>query len=120
MEKLEEEGYYWENFLQDIMKFFFETRKYIANLLNNTKGQEKFIVSMAHINVGLMRKEIKKTVEDKEVGFDIEQYIKLYCYGAAWLIDEWITTGYPMSPSQMAEVCNNSLPAPLLPYMKTR
>ena len=118
LDQIGTDGYQWKDSLTDGIRYYYNIRGYLKNLLMNTKGQTAFVAAMAGANVEFMKNEIRKATGKEEIDEDIDKYVKIYCYGTVQLICEWITGGFSMKPEELAVICENATPVPLEAYLK--
>lgn len=116
MEQIGNVDYAWKDTLIDGMKYFYEMRDYLKNLITNTGGHDAFARCMAEVNVELLSHEIAKSTGGK-ISMEIENYIKIYCYGTVQFICEWIMGGLKVKPEEMAKICEKALPQPLSEFL---
>lgn len=113
MERIGRDDYTWKRTLLDGAVYFQKEREYLSNLLLHTGGQESFLRYMTEINCEELTKYVRKAVGRKELGTETELYIRVYCMGTVCLSCEWILGSVDITPEELAEIYENSLPAPL-------
>lgn len=105
--------YPWKQTLLDGALLFQSEKEYLANLFLHTTGHESFFRYMTEINCNALRNHIFAVSDKKELDPMTEMYIRIYCLGTVNLTCEWILGRHNVSPEELAEVYENSLPMPL-------
>lgn len=118
MDQVGGEEYTWKETLLDGARLFMKEKEYLSNLLLHTSGHDAFIRYMTDVNYKALRKHILKTNDIKELDDRTDLYIRIYCLGTVNLSCEWILGKYDAAPEEIAEVYENSVPQPLLEYLK--
>ena len=117
MAQIGKDGYPWRQTLIDGAKGFQKNKEYLANLLRHTSGQDSFIRNMTEINYVALKKQVMQSDKIGELDEKIDMYIRLYCQGTVALTCDWILDRYSVTPEELAEVYENSLPEPLKKYL---
>jgi hypothetical protein len=108
----------WEDTLLAGMKWFQKERDYLANLFLHTSGQDSFAIYMTEINDKALKTYIRDRVPGGELDEKMDMYIRIYCLGTVSLICEWVLGRFQVPPETLAEICRNSVPSPLVPYLQ--
>ena len=119
MEQINTDDYPWNRTLLDGMLSYMERKDYLANLFLHTEGQDSFIRYMTGINCDALRNYILKASGMSELDQTTEMYIRIYCLGTVNMTCEWILGKYDVTPEQLADIFEQSLPAPLHPWLYT-
>jgi len=117
MDRIDRDGYAWKQTLTDGALRFQKEKGLLRNLLLHTAGHDSFIRYMTEINSGELRRYILRSTGRESLDQKTEMYIRLYCMGTVCLTCEWILGQYDAAPEELAEIYENSLPAPLRPYL---
>lgn len=117
MDQIGVDGYPWKQTLLDGAHSFQQQKEYLANLIHHTSGYDSFVCYMTEINYNALKKYILASTGTRELEEKTEMYVRIYCLGTVRLTCEWILGRYKVSPEELAEVYENSLPAPLHPYL---
>lgn len=117
MDRVGRDGYVWKQTLIDAARVFLEEKTYLANLLMHTEGHDSFIRYMADINFESLKAHIRQVTGGEGPDEKTEWYIRIYCLGTVSLTCEWLMDVYDMTPEELAEVYENSVPDPLKPYL---
>ena len=117
MDKIGIDEYQWKHTLTDAMLFYTENRDYIHNLLNHTNGRDAFIRYMSEANVEHLEKYILKQTGEKTIDADTAVYVKIYVYGMAQTVCEWITGNLECDQKHLADLLEKALPEPLYPIL---
>lgn len=118
MGNMDSAGKEWRQTLIEGAMFFNEQKEFLANLLLHTNGYDSFIKNMTDINAVALKEHILKRCGKTEPVDEIEKYIRLYAHGTVGLTSEWILGRYDITPDEMADIYENSLPLPLHKYLK--
>lgn len=111
------DGYTWKHALWDCLTHYQEEKEYLANILKHTSGHDSFISNMTEIHCAEVSAYIRRRSGASSLDPKMKMYIRLYCMGTVCLNAEWILGRINVSVAEMAEVCENSLPLPMRPFM---
>lgn len=117
MDRIGADNYEWKQTLVDGAYSFQKNKEYLTNLLLHTSGHDQFIFYMTEINFNELKKYILESSGLEELDMKTEMYARQYCMGTVCLTCEWIFGKYPVSPEELAEIFEKSLPEPLQPYL---
>jgi len=117
MGQIDGQDYTWKQTLLDGALHFQAQKEYLANLFQHTTGHDSFVHYMADIHFAALKKHIltasgKAVLDPKE-----EMYVRIYCLGTVTLTCEWVLGKYDCTPGEIADIYENSLPAPLRKYL---
>lgn len=107
----------WKQTVLDGARNFDANREYLANLLLHTNGYDSFLSYMTEIHYNALKRCILKSSGREDLDMQTQMYTRLYCMGTVCLTSEWILGKYTATPEEIAEIYENSLPAPLQPYI---
>ena len=110
------DDYKIKNAIFDIVKYFFDNRDFLKNLLVNTGGQNSFINYVAQFHVKILSDYIKRTQKIKNLSPATEISIKIYCYGTVCTLCEFIIKPFEISVEELANFFEIALPEPLKKY----
>lgn len=88
------------------------------NLLQHTAGHDSFVQYMAEINFDQMQKHIQAISGRDALTQQEALYLRIYCLGTTCLTCEWLLDKFSATPEELAELYENSLPAPLMGLLK--
>ena len=71
---------------------------------------------MREIHFSCLREIVQRVSQTTRLDAKTEMYIRIYVLGTVHLTCEWILGNYSVSPKELAEVYENSLPEPLRQY----
>ena len=111
------EGYEWKQIVTDCMHFFDKNRKYMKNLLLNTKGMDSFVRYFADANIGHITECILKNSSMKELSHDLEVYVRVYIFGTVQLTCQWLLGEFDSTADHLAELFEKAVPEPLKEYL---
>lgn len=117
MNKVGTSDYDWRNTLLEGLNHFQREKEYLVNILKHTSGHDSFIQYMTNIHCEELSSLIRRITGIKQLDSKTEMYIRLYCMGTTCLNCEWILGKFDATPEEMAELYENSLPAPLQPLL---
>lgn len=107
----------WKTTLMEGALLFNDQREYLKNLLLHTSGLDSFSRYMKKIHFDSLRQCFLDASGMKELDIKTEMYIREYCQGTTDLTCDWIMGIYDVTPEELAEVYENSLPVPLHQYL---
>ncbi len=114
------EGYEWKQIVTDCMRFFDKNRKYMKNLLLNTKGMDSFVRYFADANIGHITDCVLKSSSMKELSHDLEVYVRVYIYGTVQLTCQWLLGEFDSTADHLAELFEKAVPEPLKEYLNIK
>lgn len=117
MNQIGKNDYPWNRTLRDGAKDFQNNKEYLNNLLRHTSGQDSFIRNMTEINYNALKKQVLQSERISELDEKTDMYIRLYCQGTVALTCDWILGRYSVTPEELAEVYEKSLPETLKEYL---
>lgn len=115
--KIGRDGYEWRDTLLDGANGFYENRDFVLNALRHTSGQDSFIENLRRINIDLLKYEVRKKLMTEYIPDEIMGMIKVYVFGTVQYMLEWLLSDMHLSPEQVAEIWEKSLPEPLKQYL---
>ena len=92
---------------------YLSEKDYLVNLLQHTAGHDSFVQYMAEINYDQMQKHIREVSGREALTEQEKLYLRIYCFGTTCLTCEWLLDKFRAAPEELAELFENSLPAPL-------
>ena len=107
----------WKTTLHEGALLFNRERDYLKNLLLHTSGYEAFSKYMKELHIESLSNYLLAVSGMKKLDLQTEMYVRTYCQGTVDLICDWIMGMYDISPEELAEVFENSLPVPLHKYL---
>ena len=110
----------WKQSLIEGANWLFREKGYLVNLLKHTSGHDSFILYMANINFNALKNKILRAAKKDTLSQQEEIYVRIYCLGTVSLTCEWLLGKYSITPGEIAELYDNSLPAPLKKYLSER
>lgn len=117
MSKIDTESYEWKDTLLDGAKYYAENRQYMINALEHTSGQDSFVEYVRKCNTELLTIEVRKKLMTEHIPDEILGMIKVYVFGTVQFMLEWLLEDSPLSPEQVADIWEKSLPEPLRKYL---
>ena len=117
MNRINPLDYPWKQTLTDGIRLFEQEADYLTNLFLHTAGHDSFIRNMTDINHEALRAYILRSTGKKTLDQKTDMYLRFYCLGSVCLICEWILGQHKMTADEIVRVLENSLPAPLHPYL---
>lgn len=107
----------WRQALADAAAYYANHREYLANLLLHTSGYDSFVRYMTEINHDSLMKRILLSSGVQKLDEKTEMFIRAYCLGTVNLTCEWILGKYAVTPEELKEVYEGTLPEPLQRYL---
>lgn len=117
MNKIDFDGYTWQNSLTDGINYFFANKDFLKNLIMNTSGQDSFINYVANFNIKILSEYIKLKNNLKNLPADVEISVKVYCYGTVCTICEMLIKDFPIPIEDFIKYLENSLPDSLKKFL---
>ena len=117
MSKIGVNDYCWKDTLLDGAKYYYSQKEYIVNALKHTNGQNSFAEYVQNTNINLLTKEVRKKINASRIPSEILAMIKIYVYGTVHFMVDWLLGKIKLTPEQMAEIWEESLPEPLKQYL---
>ena len=117
MSRIGTDGYPWKQTLLDGAKDFANNKEYLNNLLKHTSGQDSFIRNMTEINYNALKEQVLQQDRFSTLDEKTDMHIRLSCQGTVALTCDWILGRYSVTPEELAEVYEKSLPEPLKEYL---
>ena len=117
MSQTKNSDYEWKTTLIEGAQLFDEQREYLKNLLLHTNGLDSFSRNMKIVHFESLKKCVLDASGMKELDVKTEMYVRCYCQGTVDLICDWIMGMYDVSPDELAEVFEKTLPEPLHEYL---
>ncbi len=111
------DGYTWRQALIDGAHAYLEQKEYLSNLLKHTSGHDSFVRYMTEINYNALKRHIIKVVGRSALDEKTDMCVRIYVHGTVHLISDWVSGFYDVSPDALAEIHEESIPAPLRPYL---
>lgn len=108
----------WRQALTDWARCLWEERKYFVNLFLHTNGHDSFLQNMTDLHHQYLRREILSVSGGTKLDQKTEMYVHGFCLAMTSLIYEWVQENFTVSAEELAEVCENLLPTPLLCIFK--
>lgn len=102
--------YPWKQTMLDWAHRFEQEKEYLANLFMHTGGHDAFIRYMTDINCSALKKHILAVSGSSNTDRRTDLYIRIYYLGTVNLSCEWILGMYDITPEELAEIFENSLP----------
>lgn len=72
---------------------------------------------MALANITILSREVLKMTGRAKLDKEVSLYIKLYCYGAAQILCDWIQGNIQVSMEELTNMPEKSLPLPVSNYI---
>lgn len=106
---------------QDVLlraaEYFEAQKQYMANLFLHTSGFDSFIIYMTEANFHLLSDYILSQSKVKSLDTHMTSCVRFFCLGVSVFICEWILGKVQGSPTDIAQIFADSVPAPLRPYL---
>lgn len=115
--RIDNKTFLWKDCLLSGTLYYYENSKFIKNALMHTSGQDSFIENVQRINTEFLKAEVQKNLMTEYIPDEIMGIIKVYSYGTVQFMLEWLLGDMHLSPQQVAEIWDKSLPEPLRYYL---
>lgn len=117
MARIDADGYPWKQTLVDGALLFQAERDYLVNLLRHTGGHDSCVMYMTQINYSALKRYILKRSGEADLDKTTDLYVRIYVHGTVNVHCEWVLGLYEVTPEELAEACEMSLPEPLRRYL---
>ena len=118
VKKIDSENYALQDSITDIIKYFFDNRDFLKNLMMNTSGQNSFINYVAQFHVKILSDYIKRKKNLENLPPNIEIFVKVYCFGTVCTLCEILLKPFSISMDELVEIFENALPHPLKKFLE--
>ena len=95
-----------------------ENSEFIKNALKHTSGQDSFVENVQRINAAFLKAEVQKHLMTEYIPDEIMGMIKFYAYGLVQFMLDWLRGDMCLTPEQVAEIWDKSLPESLRKYLQ--
>ena len=113
MSKVGVDNYEWKDTLTDGMKYFFENKEYMKNLLENTNGHDAFKHYLSEANIEHLSNCVMKVSKRKELDSNLRLLIRIYCLGTVEMVCQWLIDESQYDGNYLATVFEEALPQKL-------
>ena len=117
MDKTENDNYEWKSTLLEGNLHFESQKDYLKNLLMHTSGMDSFSAYMMQVHYDSLSKYVLNTSGMKKLDKQTDLYVRIYCHGTTDMICDWIMGVFDVTPEELTEIMENSLPFPLHRYL---
>lgn len=117
MGKIDNKTFLWKDCLLSAALYYSENCKFIKNALEHTSGQDSFIENVQRINTEFLKAEVQKNLMTEYIPNTTMGIIKVYSYGIVQFMIEWLLGDMNLSPEQVADIWDKSLPEQLRKYL---
>lgn len=117
MGRIDDKSYLWKDTLLDGARYYAENCEFIKNALKHTSGQDSFIEYVRKRNTEFLKAEVQKKLMTEHIPDEIMGMIEVYVYGTVQYMLKWLTSDMNLTPEQVAEIWEKSLPEPLKQYL---
>lgn len=115
--RIDNKTFLWKDCLLGGALYYYENSKFVKNALMHTSGQDSFVENVQRINTEFLKAEVQKNLMTEYIPDEIMGIIKVYSYGIVQFMLEWLLGDMHLSPQQVAEIWDKSLPEPLRYYL---
>ena len=116
--KLGKNGYTFHDLTLENIQFYTEHKDFMWNALNNTHGQDSYLIASQTNAYQVMRRYILKHHSLTELPEDIDFYLKMYCSAGPYMYAEWAFHMKNTPPEVFAGYIERFIPEPLKPYIE--
>ncbi|MBQ9462001.1 MAG: TetR/AcrR family transcriptional regulator C-terminal domain-containing protein [Clostridia bacterium] len=117
MGKIDDKSYLWKDTLLDGARYYYENREFIKNALKHTSGQDSFIEYVRRRNTEFLKAEVQKKLMTEHIPDELMGMIEVYVYGTVQYMLRWLMSDMRLSPEQVADIWEKSLPESLKQYL---
>lgn len=116
LSRIGESGHEWKDILREAAGYYWNNKGFVINALIHTSGQDAFLALVHKYNTDYMVAAVRKKIMTEHLTDEITGLIKVYVYGTANLMLEWLLGLNSYSEEQIVEIWYNSLPEMLREY----
>ena len=109
--------YTWKDYILETIRYSWENRKYLKNLLDNTKGYQSYIQHVTERTLHMYRDYLIYEFGEDAVDGDTELYLRQSVYGTVLLVCAWIMEEFEATPEHLSEVIENCVSDPLKGFL---
>lgn len=113
MNKIDIADYKLKDSIRDVIKYFFDNKDFLKNLLMNTSGQNSFINYISQFHAKILSDYIKRNKKIKTLPPEIEILVKVYCYGTVCTLCEILLKPVVLSTDKLVKIFADAIPEPL-------
>ncbi|MBQ9604125.1 MAG: TetR/AcrR family transcriptional regulator C-terminal domain-containing protein [Firmicutes bacterium] len=117
MYRIDNKTFLWKDCLLDAALYYSQNCEFIKNALKHTRGQDSFVENVRRINTEFLKAEVQKHLMTEYIPDEIMGMIKFYAYGIVQFMLEWLLGDMNLSPEQVADIWDKSLPETLRKYL---
>lgn len=117
LEKLGKDGYTFRDLTIDNIRFYVEHKDFMWNALNNTHGQDSYLLQSADNFYKVIRDYILRHHKLKALPEELDFYLKVYCFAGPYMYAEWVFNMKKTAPEIFAKYVEEAMPEPLKKYL---
>lgn len=117
MAQLGGQAHSWLQTLSDAAHWFAGRREYLSNLFLHTEGLDAFLSYMREINYAGLKSAVLRISGLQELDALTQMQIRVYVLGTVQITCEWVLGKYQVSPEELTDVYEATLPEPLRQYL---
>ncbi len=106
----------WREILVACAEYYAENKDFVLNALKHTSGHDAFLFRVQKINIDYLVAVVREKLMTEEISDEIMGIIKVYVYGTVSFMLEWLLGNLRLSPEQVADIWEKSLPQALKQY----
>ncbi|MBR1628833.1 MAG: TetR/AcrR family transcriptional regulator C-terminal domain-containing protein [Lachnospiraceae bacterium] len=110
--------YTWRDYVLETVRYSWENRIYLQNLLNNTKGYQSYIKHVTECTLAMYRDHFIRKFGENSMDGDMEIYLRHSVYGSVHLACAWVVGEFEATPEHLTELICNCVIDPLKVFMK--
>ena len=108
----------WADYILETVKYSWENRKYLRNLLDNTNGYQSYFNYVTERTLAMYKKYLINEFGKNAVSSDTEIYLRHSVYGSVHLVCAWIVGEFDATPEHLTELICNCVIDPLKAFSK--
>ena len=97
-------------------QYMYQKKDFFSQIVRYKK-QNSFLQFLNDYSYKISLNSILGSYNMKELDFDLECSLKMFCAGSTHLVEYWLENGLINPPEQMAEIVDRNIPLPLKKYL---
>lgn len=117
LEKLQQDGYTYQDLAADNIRFYTEHKDFMWNVLTHTQGQDSYLKMSADNVYRVFRRYILRRHALEELPEEIDFYLKMYSIIAPHMFAQWAFHMKNTPPEVFAQYTEGVIPQALKKYL---
>lgn len=110
---VDDANYTWADYTLETIRYSWENKEYLKNLLDNTKGYQSYFHHVTDRTFAIYSDYIVRKFGEKAMTDDMKIYLRYSVYGSVQLVCAWIMGEFEATPEHLTELISNCVIEPL-------